>query len=646
LQMASAFVNAMDSRVLGENGAAALSSTGKPLVDLFFSLVRGLNESNVDSLFKTALAAAGNDANALADLVVLSFQTRDCRGGKGEKSLFYSLLVVISRCLGEETVNAVLPLVPEYGYWKDLLSLIALKPPAVVAEKCLSLYAEALKADEAELNAAASEKRTPKLSLAGKYAPREKCSLDRTLGLASQLALRLHGSAANKPQAQRRYRKLIASLNAALNTTEVLMAARRYAEIRFTAVASLCLQRHRKAFLNELVKGRMPPELEATGNRNQYDEDRVAARNNLRKAMASKTVKGKQLMPHEIAAKLMLGRRGSVSTMESELMAAQWSAMREGLLSELAKAAEQRDLAVLNAAAPIAVAAGALESVAALQAALPKTVDLGKLVALVDVSASMRGQPMEVAIGLGILVSECAATTFKDRVLTFESSPTWVDMSTCDNIAAKVAKVQAAPWGGSTDFAAAYERILAAAQAAKLKPDDIPDLLVLSDMQFNEAGGGHDGYYRSTTHSSWSTAYEHIERRFAEVGVSICGQPYPPPRIIFWNLRANTVGFPVAADAPNVQMLAGFSPALLKLVLTGAELVVEEEEVVRPDGSVHVKRSGPTPEQTLRAALDDPRYDAIRLKLSELGSGPLALYTFKRAEDVSAEGDFDLVDVD
>merc|ERR1719399_1841785 len=154
---------------------------------------------------------------------------------------------------------------------------------------------------------------------------------------------------------------------------------------------------------------------------------------------------------------------------------------------------------------------------------------------------------MEVAIGLGILVSELSAPAFRDRVLTFESSPTWV------------ATVQAAPWGFSTDFAAACERILAAAEAAKLSPDEIPDLLVLSDMQFDQASGLNRG-------NTWETHLERLKRRFAEAGVRACGSPWACPRIIFWNLRANTVGFPAAPNAPNTQLLSGFSPALLKLV--------------------------------------------------------------------------------
>ena len=114
----------------------------------------------------------------------------------------------------------------------------------------------------------------------------------------------------------------------------------------------------------------------------------------------------------------------------------------------------------------------------------------------VDVSGSMSGTPMEAAIGLGVLVSELASPAFRDRVLTFESQPNWVDLSGCASIVDKVSTVQRAGWGGSTNFKAACERILAVAEGAKLSPDEVPDLLVLSDMQF-DAANGRGGYYGS-----------------------------------------------------------------------------------------------------------------------------------------------------
>ena len=222
---------------------------------------------------------------------------------------------------------------------------------------------------------------------------------------------------ANPAASARKSRKLLSALNAALGTPEVLMASGRWAEIKMSSVASVCLQRHRKAFLNEALKGRVLLSEEETGNRHPNDPARVAARKNLRAAILSKKgVQGKALLPHELVKKCMGGRSHCLSTLERDLLDAQWMKVREGVVEAMAKAAQERAAAIAAASAP-------LDSVASLKAALPTAVDLGKLVALVDVSGSMGGIPMEVAIALGILVSEMAAPTFANRVLTFESSP-------------------------------------------------------------------------------------------------------------------------------------------------------------------------------------------------------------------------------
>jgi hypothetical protein len=274
----------------------------------------------------------------------------------------------------------------------------------------------------------------------------------------------------------------------------------------------------------------------------------------------------------------------------------------------------------------VAEASGSgLEEVRALRAALPRgAIDLGKLVALVDVSGSMTGIPMQAAIGLGLLTAELTSEAFRNRILTFESKPSWVDLSHCSSLAEKVQATKRAPWGGSTDFKAALELILGVCEQHKLKPDEIPDLVVYSDMQFDAASP-----------APWATQLEQLCARFAAVGTAVCGEAYAVPRIIFWNLRGNTRGYPAAADTPNTQMLSGYSPSLLKLVLTGADLVGDEVEVeeVLADGTTVVKklvREGPTPAQTVRAALDDEAFDAVRLALSGLGQGALAAYVFKK----------------
>ena len=629
--MAAAFVNEMDARTLGENGAPELTAkgVGEPVVALFFKLVRDLQDASLAEL----MAACETTPEGLADLVVLAFQTRATRGmGKGEKALFYKMLAA----LPEQAVLAVLPLIPHYGYYKDYLLLTEVKGmPAAVKERALALVAEALKSDGAELEAATAAKRTPKLSLAAKYAPREGAHFKEA---AKQLAAAMFGKA-NPSAARRKYRQLVSKLNGALGTTEVLMAAQRWEEIEFARVASLCLQRQRKAFLNEALKGPGPTAAqEETGDRHPDDAARVAARRHLRAALlekGAKAVKGKALQPHEIARKCM---RGQLSALEAELMDAQWGAMRDGVQEALAAAAAAREQAVAEAAG---AGAGLEAAAGALRAALPRHVDLGKLVPLVDVSGSMEGQPMEAAIALGLLVSELAHPAFRHRALTFESRPQWVSLPEGGTILERVRAMQAADWGGSTDFEAACERILDAAQRAKLKPDEVPDLIVFSDMQFDEARGAHDyayrygGYHGGGRHAggaSWETHHERLARRFAKVGVAVCGAPYAAPRIIYWNLRGDTAGFPAQAAAPNTQMLSGFSPSLLKLLLSGQDLVGEEKEVAQPDGTTKVVREGPTPAETVRAALDDAAFDAVRLALAEVKEGPLAAYSFVKED--------------
>ena len=164
-----AFANAMDSRIIGENSAPSLATTGSKLLDLHTALVRGLSTSALEGLFAAALKEAIT-VEAKADIVILAFQTRAAREGKGERRLFHELLRLIWSTLGEEAVVAVLPLVPTMGYWKDLSMIIALEStPAAVEGRCLDIMAEALREDEAELNAAAAADRKPlKLSLVGK----------------------------------------------------------------------------------------------------------------------------------------------------------------------------------------------------------------------------------------------------------------------------------------------------------------------------------------------------------------------------------------------------------------------------------------------------------------------------------------------
>ena len=77
----------MSSKVqtVGMKGSDVYSGSGNPLLDLSVLLVRGASQTSIEPLFLQALEKAEEDA------FVLAFQTRDIRGGKGERALFQML---------------------------------------------------------------------------------------------------------------------------------------------------------------------------------------------------------------------------------------------------------------------------------------------------------------------------------------------------------------------------------------------------------------------------------------------------------------------------------------------------------------------------------------------------------------------------
>ena len=321
---------------------------------------------------------------------------------------------------------------------------------------------------------------------------------------------------------------------------------------------------------------------------------------------------------------MISAKGGPLSLGVSAVLDVQWAAVRNGLLAQVE--ARQRELAL--AAAPVDCADAlqdasavcpdfAVLSIAkdvAIDAAVccgaAKPVGLSRVVPMADVSGSMSGTPMLVSIALGILASEVTHESFRDKVLTFHERPRWHDLSGETSFVQKVLNLAQADWGGSTDFYAAMQLIADVVREKKLGTGEIPDLLVVSDMQFNEAvGHSAKGY--------WMLVQDNIKSMFSDLGLELHGRPLDPPQIIFWNVRADTVGYPAAADDKGVMMLSGFSPALLKFVLSGE---MEEEAIVGVDsaGNAVKEKKQICPREALRKVLYDSGLDDVRNALDAM----------------------------
>ena len=187
------------------------------------------------------------------------------------------------------------------------------------------------------------------------------------------------------------------------------------------------------------------------------------------------------------------------------------------------------------------------------------------LLPVVDVSGSM-GCPasgsgsitcMDVAISLGLYISERNEGDFKDAFITFSSNPKLQYLK--GNLNERFNQLHRAEWGMSTNVEAVFKLILDKAKANSVPQSEMPTMvLILSDMQFNAATGS----YRS----SWNpTAQEMIRSMYEKAG-------YTMPKLVYWNLNARNGDSPVQFNETQTALVSGFSPSLLTNLLEGKDM--------------------------------------------------------------------------
>ena len=182
---------------------------------------------------------------------------------------------------------------------------------------------------------------------------------------------------------------------------------------------------------------------------------------------------------------------------------------------------------------------------------------------VVDVSGSMSCGAgtsqtvtcMDVAISLGLYISERNIGAFQDAFITFSNNPQLQILK--GSLSERYNQLQRAAWDMSTNVEAVFKLILNTAIDGNVQESEMPTMiLILSDMEFN-AG----------TRGNWnSTAQESFERMYAEAG-------YVMPKIVYWNIHSrNDSNKPVQVDKNGTALVSGFSPSLLTNLLGGNEM--------------------------------------------------------------------------
>lgn len=183
-------------------------------------------------------------------------------------------------------------------------------------------------------------------------------------------------------------------------------------------------------------------------------------------------------------------------------------------------------------------------------------------IAVVDVSGSMSGLPMEVAISVGLYLAERNNGSFHNHFITFESNPNLLEVKG-SNFCERVRNIMKAPWGGSTNILATFDLILNTAVKNKLPQSEIPSrLFIISDMEFDAARGCGYGYYRNTKSDDRKTLFQRIESKWKAKG-------YKMPKLVFWNVASRNDISPMTMDDNGVQFVSGCSPSIFTSVMKG-----------------------------------------------------------------------------
>lgn len=308
---------------------------------------------------------------------------------------------------------------------------------------------------------------------------------------------------------QKEYRKMLAELRDRINIVEKLMSENRWDEIEFDKIPSKAGLIYKNAFARR---------------------DIIAQKYETFANDKSTTVNAKTLYPQEIAAKAFRNS-DSYPSVDRAMLQKYW----DNLPNYYGDRKENG-------------------------------------IAVVDVSGSMNGTPLEAAVSLGAYIADKAHGPFANHFITFSANPELVQFYGVD-IVDKFKRCRKADWEMNTNIEKVFDLLLSTALKNKTPQEDMPErLYIFSDMEFDKcvtcgespAHGWHGWGYRANylNRNSIDTLIETISKKWLDYG-------YKMPSIVFWNLDARQNNIPAIGD--GFSYVSGFAPVMIEQILSGKD---------------------------------------------------------------------------
>jgi len=497
-------IDSVPSMTTTENGALAHNGTGDACLDLFIKSVRGLTGIDLETRM---LAAWNENPETMLQIV---YNNRDCRGGKGERALFFEMAIWLRRNHWK-TYKLNLNNLIQLGRFKDLIDISVLAFDDCLENKYYELQQLANYLVTDYLRFMTDKK---DITLCAKWCPTRDNDATRKHKLTKHfinILFDADNSHLNYPDEWKSvvsgwkkkygegntneiYRKeVLVPLRKHIGIVESLMTSGNWTGIKLPQVPAKAMAKYRKAFAKHI------PEM-----LNEYLEK-------LKTGATKINTTGQT--PYDIVHANYMNFNYS-GFQEDDVLEAQWNDM-----VAKSKAANQ----------------------------------LTRTVSVVDVSGSMGGTPLEVAIALGLFTSLLPDETdpFYRRLITFSEQPAFHSV-VGDNLSSMLNSVHHMNWGMNTDFNAVFRLILDTGKQLELTQEQMPKrVIVYTDMEFDAA------------QSRTKTNFQEITSMYAKSG-------YVMPQMVFWNLRASSNNaMPVTKDENGCAFLSGYSAELLKGLMDG-----------------------------------------------------------------------------
>lgn len=168
---------------------------------------------------------------------------------------------------------------------------------------------------------------------------------------------------------------------------------------------------------------------------------------------------------------------------------------------------------------------------------------------------------MDVADALAIYFAEKCSGEYHNSFITFSRRPKLIDMSKCENLREKLIVAKGYNEVSNTNIEAVFDLILNVAIKNNYSQDELPkNILIISDMEFDSCANNNRGDY--LRYNNNATLFDEIAGKYAQYGYKI-------PRMVFWNLMSRTGTIPVKENNLGVSLVSGFSPVVIKMVLSG-----------------------------------------------------------------------------